>query len=94
MSKNSESLLISVDASKIRIALNACCLRAITLIPFPLYSQYLFCHRYDGKNLYLLKKEAMSKEKEGKPSNNKKAAVKTLKEKRAAKAAKRNVKND
>lgn len=48
----------------------------------------------DDKNLYLLKAETMSKEKEGKPSNNKKTAVKTLKEKRAAKAAKRNVKND
>ena len=35
----------------------------------------------------------MSKEKEGKEKNNKKAPVKNLKEKRAAKAAKRQEKN-
>jgi hypothetical protein len=35
----------------------------------------------------------MSKEKEGKEKNNKKAPVKNLKEKRAAKAAKRDEKN-
>ncbi len=36
----------------------------------------------------------MAKEKEGKAPNNKKAPAKTLKEKRAAKAAKKGGKND